>query len=195
MLMALHAVGNAQLLFKLEWIQDSLAWGVFVKPDSGTKPSGSLMVGSGQVTLVAPKDYAFKALKCFSGMWHQNATVTAPKENTSSDYISFGLVSLDIPIPLKEGKETLLFTFATKSGVAPQKLYLIEKDDPFAQLPNSAFTNPGNDMTVLDVEKQAIYYYSGNYGHDRWLPSLKNGMKPEFLQGLGANTLKPFLKP
>lgn len=192
-----HSVhSHAQLRYKLQWLQDSLTWGVFVKPDTGTKPSAMQIIGSGQVTLVAPKEYSFKSLKSFSGNWAQNAYVSGPIENPSRDYISFGFISADPPLPLEEGKETLLFTFSMKSEIPPDSLYLIEFDDPFAQQPNSINSNPGNDISVLDLEKKVMYSFSGTYSTENWNPNLGKKHKQEkYLQGLHSKNMSTAIKP
>ncbi|RMG80339.1 MAG: hypothetical protein D6714_14835, partial [Bacteroidetes bacterium] len=91
--------------------------------------------------------------------------VKAPVENPSKDYISIGLND-DLPqIVYQTGQETLLFTFE-RVGNCLGEIYLIDNDtDPFAQLPNSAGTNPGNDLGVFDFGNGLIsYFYTQNYG-------------------------------
>lgn len=159
----------SQIQFKLQWLPDSLAWGVLATPDPGVEPSDYLIIGSAQVTLVAPSGIQFSNLKSFSGTWEQNAYVPTPKENPNGDYISFGLVTADPPMEFRAGEETLLFTFATKSGDCPDWLYLMTNEDPFNAMPNSMNSNPGNDISVLDPGKgQAIYYFSKVYAPEAW---------------------------
>lgn len=160
--------GNAQIEFKLHWMKDSLSWGVFARPEAGLNPSKYTIIGSGQVTLIAPLDMQFGSLDNYSGIWEQNAYVSAPEENPSKNYISFGLIANDPAIELVEGKETLLFTFKAKDGACPDELYLISNDDPFNNLPNSVNSNPGNDLSVLDPAKNEYYAFSRNYDLDAW---------------------------
>ena len=160
--------GNAQIEFKLHWMKDSLAWGVFARPEAGLNPSGYTIIGSGQVTLVAPLGMQFRNLDSYSGVWEQNAYVHSPEENPDKNYISFGLVSNDPAIELVEGMETLLFTFSAKNDECPDELYLIDNDDPFNHLPNSSNSNPGNDLSVLDPGKNEYYSFSKNYELDAW---------------------------
>ncbi len=137
--------------------------------EAGVSPSESLVTGSGQVTLVAPVGYGFKNLKSFSGTWEQNATVSAPKENSQRAYISFGLSASEQAIPLVAGEETLLFTFEKREKACPDVLYLIANDDPFAKIPNSVNSNPGNDLTIMDFGgRRAMYSYVGNYAPEAW---------------------------
>lgn len=160
---------NAQIEFKLQWLPDSLAWGVFARPMESISPSDYLIIGSGQATVVAPTGAQFANLKSFSGIWEQNAYVNAPKENPEMDYISFGLVTADPPIPLSAGEETLLFTFANKSTTCPETLYLMENDDPFNDMPNSANSNPGNDISILDPgQNKSVYHFSQVYQPEAW---------------------------
>lgn len=159
----------SQIQFKLQWLQDSLAWGVFATPAPGVEPSDYLIIGSAQVTLVAPPGMQFSNLKSFSGTWEQNAYVPTPKENPNGDYISFGLVTADPPMFFNAGEETLLFTFANKSGECPESLYLMTNEDPFNQLPNSLNSNPGNDISVLDPgNQQTVYFFSNVYSPEAW---------------------------
>lgn len=160
--------GNAQIEFKLHWMKDKAAWGVFVRPEAGLNPSAYTIIGSGQVTLVAPLEMQFNGLENYSGVWEQNAYVSAPKENPNKNYISFGLLSNDPAIQLVEGQETLLFTFKAKDEACPDELSLISNDDPFNQLPNSSNSNPGNDLSVLDPAKNEYYAFTKNYELDAW---------------------------
>lgn len=155
----------SQIDFKLQWLQDSLAWGVFAKPKAGIEPSEYLIIGSGQVTLVAAPGSQFTGLKCFSGTWVQNAYVSMPKENPDKDYISFGLETADPPMPFRAGEETLLFTFASKTSDCPtEQLYLMPNDDPFNVPANSMNSNPGQDISVLDPgNEKTMYYFSEIY--------------------------------
>ncbi|MBI1224310.1 MAG: hypothetical protein GC192_03655 [Bacteroidetes bacterium] len=159
----------SQVKFKLQWLQDSLAWGVFATPDDGAEPSDYLIIGSGQVTLVAEPGSQFGNLKSFSGTWEQNAYVPTPKENPEMDYISFGLVTADPPMFFHAGEETLLFTFANKLPDCPETLYLMTNEDPFNHLPNSMNSNPGNDISVLDPgNEKTVYFFSRVYAPDAW---------------------------
>lgn len=153
---------------KLQWLPDSLAWGVFVTPDKGYSPSLNTAVGSGQVTVVAPAGTEFHNFKTFSGIWAQNAYVHAPKENPGKDYVSFGFVKDDPAIELQAGEETLLFTFAEKKGACLDALYLIEEGDPFMVFPNSAHANPGNEISLFDVGARSMYHFSTVYARDAW---------------------------
>lgn len=158
----------SQIDFKLQWLQDSLAWGVFATPSDGARVSNFVIIGSGQATIVAPKGTEFANLKNFSGTWEQNARINAPKENPNNDYISFGLISADPPMQFIAGVETLLFTFTDKNGQCPEKMGLITASDPFNKVPNSVNANPGNDISVLDPQTQIILQFNQVYEPDAW---------------------------
>jgi hypothetical protein len=159
----------SQINFKLQWLQDSSAWGVFATPEAGVSPSEYLIIGSGQVTLVSPPNMQFNNLKCFSGTWVQNSFVGTPVENPAMDYISFGLDQADPPMQFRAGEETLLFTFASREGVCPDLLYLMSNDDPFNIMPNSKNSNPGNDISILDPgNDNKIYFFSKVYAPEAW---------------------------
>ena len=166
MLLSYSAI--SQIEFKLHWMQSEQQWGVFARLEEGATINVYNIIGSGQVTLLAPAGTTFSALHSVSGEWLQNAYIHAPKEKPDTDYISFGLVSNDPEILLVPGKETLLFTFKTRDGTCPEFLSLIENDDPLALYPNSANANAGNDLSVMDPQTMKIYGYSRNYMPNAW---------------------------
>lgn len=187
----------SQIQFKLQWLPDSLAWGVFATPDHGIEPSDYLIIGSGQVTLVAPPGSQFANLKSFSGTWEQNAYVPTPKENPNKDYISFGMVTADPPMSFRAGEETLFFTFSSKTGECPESLYLMANNDPFNNLPNSMNSNPGNDISVLDPNNnKSVYYFSQVYAPEAWdCHPGKTVEQGPFLHGFDKRRKRNHLKP
>lgn len=158
----------SQIKFKLQWLPDSLAWGVFAKPEAGVSPSPYVLVGSGQVTVVAPSGTTFANLKNFSGRWEQNALVPSPEENPGMDYISFGFMTAEPPLKIYAEEETLLFTFQNGKEEFPDTLGLITQNDPFNVFPNSANANPGNDITLMDAKSGIMYYFTGIYTPNAW---------------------------
>jgi hypothetical protein len=152
--------------FKLQLLSDNVTWGVFVKPDNTISPSDNISTGSGQVTIVAPVDFAFTNFKNVSGTWMENARVDAPAEATDKSYVSFGFVSDEPRIDLVPNEETLLFTF-TCDAMFTNTISLFDNiADPFAT-PNSYGSNPGNDIGVIDFSSPdgvVSYHYSRNYG-------------------------------
>ncbi|MAT56195.1 MAG: hypothetical protein CMN32_17125 [Saprospirales bacterium] len=158
---------HAQLEFKLQ-LMDDTTWGVYVRPDTTITPTDSTEVGAGQVTLVAPNGFTYSGFTNVKGIWIENARVNAPPENPSRDYISFGFISNVPKITVQAGSETLLFKF-NRVGSCPDSLYLIENGvDPFDQLPNSANSNPGNNLDMYDFLNAQFYTYARNYAPSAW---------------------------
>ncbi len=161
---------TAQIKLKLQLMPNGESWGVYVKPDPGTNPTLNTTTGSGQITIVVPNGYQFDSITNVSGKWVNNATIIGPPENPTKTYRSLGLQQDQPHIDYLEGQETLLFIFHASMG-CPDDVYLIDNDtDPFNDLPNSANSNPGNDLAVVDIGKQPIgfYYYDGNYALQSW---------------------------
>lgn len=187
---------QAQIQFKLQWLPDSTAWGVFARPVPGVKIPKFTIIGSGQVTILVPPGSRFYDLQSFSGTWEQNAYVATPEENPNADYISFGMMTADPPIILQDGEETLLFTFKAKEGHYPEWMYLMPNDDPFNQLPNSINSNPGNDITALDPATEIVYTFTGIYAPEawNWRPGKLQPQGP-YRQGLDKRHPRIFIKP
>ncbi len=151
------------LNFKIQQV-DVNTYGVFVKPE-GITPSERTITGSGQVTIVAPVDFAYANMENHGGTWIENARVDAPVEATDKAYISFGFVT-DFPkINIYPNEETLLFTFTTDEEFNGTFDLIDNNNDPF-MTPNSYGTNPGNDLGIIDAGAQGglqYYAYSNNY--------------------------------
>ena len=159
-------LGISQIEFSLKLNYDSTKWGVFAKPAAVITPSSNTLTGSGQVTVVAPKGFVVTGIHNYGGTWSQNARSNSPDENPDFDYISFGLSS-DFPkILYQQGFETLLFSFAN-TGPCPDTLHLMANDDPFSS-PNSAGSNPNNEILVIDSGRDENYFYSKNYDLCAW---------------------------
>jgi hypothetical protein len=159
-----------QLNLKLQIMPDGVTWGVYVRPESSLILSNSTVTGTGQITLVAPLNFSYSNLVNHGGNWSQNATATSPAENPGRKYITFGFLMDNPPIAYLPGEETLLFTFK-RTGDCPDTLYLIDNEnDPFAHLPNSLSTNPGNDLSVVDFgsSELGLFFYTGNYDLCAW---------------------------
>lgn len=158
----------SQIEFKLHWMEAEQQWGVFARLEKGTSINPYNIVGSGQVTILAPTGTSFTGMNSVSGEWVQNAFINAPKEKPDTDYISFGLTSNDPEIMLMPEQETLLFTFKPREGECPAFLSLINNDDPMALYPNSANSNAGNDLSVMDPRTMQLYSFSRNYMPEAW---------------------------
>lgn len=155
----------AQLECKIQLNADGETYEVYVQPDNTITPSSATITGTGQLTIVAPTGFQYADFTSQSGLWVANSTVVSPPENPGFDYISIGLSFDNPPIIYQPGAETLLFTFK-RTTLCTGPITLINNDtDPFALLPNSAGTNPGNDLGVFDIGNGlANYFYSKNYG-------------------------------
>ncbi|MEM6316659.1 MAG: T9SS type A sorting domain-containing protein [Bacteroidota bacterium] len=182
---------QAQLYTKLQWMPEDNLWGVFVKTDSTVQPSQNILLGSGQVTVVAPTGFVIENMTSYMGAWSQNARANQPIENTEKDYISFGIRISEPITELGRFGETLILTFSTTADACPSSLYLIEDDDPFvSESPNSLNTNPGNDLQMVDLGNAgSIYRYMGNYDLDSWdcrstniTTSLKDFDRPQLIK-------------
>lgn len=161
---------SAQLYTKLQWMPEDNLWGIFVKADSTISPSQEILLGSGQVTVVAPTGFEVTDVNSYMGTWVLNARVNSPEENSDKDYISFGIRLSEKISQLGQYEETLILTFSSLNNDCPSSLYLIEREDPFVTtIPNSMNTNPGNDLQMVDIgQGAAIYSYQGNYALDGW---------------------------
>ncbi|MEO1259908.1 MAG: hypothetical protein AAFZ15_14035 [Bacteroidota bacterium] len=158
----------SQIEFKLHWMDKEQQWGVFARLEEGATINPFNIVGSGQVTLLAPTGTSFRGMHSVSGEWVQNAFIQAPEEKPDTDYISFGLISNDPEIMLLPDQETLLFTFKPRDGNCPEFLSLINNDDPLAIYPNSANSNAGNDLSVMDPRTMKMYNFARNYMPEAW---------------------------
>ncbi len=157
---------QAQLELRIGILQDGETYAVYTRPDSTINPSQMTITGTGQVTLVVPNGFAYSDFTSVNGNWAANATVVGPLENPTHTYISIGLVIDNPKILYIPGYETLLFTLK-RSSACLGPVYLIENDtDPLNQLPNSVGSNPGNELSAIDIGLPGLpsYFYSVNYG-------------------------------
>ena len=117
------------------------------------------MTASAQVTFRVPAGTVVSstdngqpdAVANLNGSWSLNSRSNAPSENSTSDYLSVGLTSLgttaiiyraNVPVPL--------FEFEVYNCFGSVEL-IDNESDPFNQMPNSANSNPGNQITVLGL--------------------------------------------
>lgn len=163
-------ISLAQLYTKLQWMPEENLWGIFVKADSSIQPTRNILLGSGQLTVVAPAGFQIGEVTSYMGAWIENARANTPIEQPEKDYISFGVQLSEAVTQLGTNEEALILTFSPVDGECPASLYLIEGNDPFVTTsPNSLNTNPGNDLQLIDVGNGvSIYGYSGNYAIDSW---------------------------
>ncbi len=94
--------------------------------------------------------------------WSATSRIDAPSEDNIYDYISFTVAFPDgdhTVFNWAEGQAVKLFTF-TNSGACLGPVALMENSDPF-MAPNSANTNPGNQINVMGLGSDNAY--AGNY--------------------------------
>ncbi|MEZ4960936.1 MAG: T9SS type A sorting domain-containing protein [Saprospiraceae bacterium] len=156
---------NSQVHLKLEQLNGSSEYGVYVQVCPSVNPSGNTITGSGQITVVFPSALQLTNLQNKAGLWTVNAAVIGPDEAPDMAYVSIGF-SVDNPqIIYSSDTPTLLFTFKL-IGSAAGSPHLIENGvDPFDQLPNSESSNPGNELSVVDfgASPMGLYSYEGNF--------------------------------
>jgi hypothetical protein len=148
--------------FKLKQM-DEMTWGVFAVPSGSIAPSKRSNTGSGQVTIVAPINFLYTGLENFGGTWIENARVDGPMEAPDNTFISFGFAADEPRIKYVAGKETLLFTFIVEEIDADFSL-IDNENNPFLA-PNTYGTNPGNDLGVIDFDRNGnmlVYNYTEN---------------------------------
>lgn len=156
----------SQLKFNVKAMPSGSEYGVFLKPCDGITPSDNIITGSGQVTLIIPSSNQMSLTGATHGTWVENGSVHNPVEGQGKSYYSYGFIANIPKVTLTSNEETLLFTVAVTGTGVPSLIN--NETDPFADLPNSANSNPGNDLSMLDVGvvPSAQYLYSGNYSDD-----------------------------
>ena len=165
-LLAICNLASAQINLKIESIPGvPNKWGVFVRTCDDVTPSGSTITGSGQVTFKFPSNLSVSSFTNHAGTWGQNATVSNPNEAVGFKYVSVGFIADSPQIIYQPDTETLLFSFILEGNTTGIPELIHNGVDPFDQLPNSVNSNPGNELTVLDLGVQPLgyYIYAGNY--------------------------------
>lgn len=158
-------LSSAQINLKIADVPgEAGTWGVYARVCENVLPSGNTITGSGQVTLKFQTGGTMSGLTSKAGTWSQNATISNPSEAMGFTYVSVGFIVDNPQIVYQPDSETLLFTFKLNNATAQPSL-LENSVDPFDHLPNSANSNPGNELTVLDfgVQPLGLYTYSGNF--------------------------------
>jgi Secretion system C-terminal sorting domain len=158
-------LSSAQINLKIAAIPgETGSYGVYARVCENIMPSGNTITGSGQVTLKLQAGATVSNLASHAGTWSQNATIANPSEAMGFTYVSMGFLVDNPQIIFQPDSETLLFSFKL-NGSSATPILLENGVDPFDQLPNSANSNPGNELTVLDfgVQPLGLYTYSGNY--------------------------------
>lgn len=163
-ILIVSTVGWGQVQIKLDQVPGTELWGVYLKVCEDFTPTGNTITGSGQITLKHHEMQTVEGLTSVSGTWQKNAAVISPDEAPGISYTSIGFVVDNPQIIYQSDEETLLFTFTLDGGVGTPSL-IDNETDPFNQLPNSESSNPGNDLTAIDMGVSPIefYNYSGNF--------------------------------
>ncbi|MCF8247072.1 MAG: T9SS type A sorting domain-containing protein [Saprospiraceae bacterium] len=164
--LAIRNYAVAQVHLKIEAIPGAAnTYGVYARVCDDVMPSGNTITGSGQVTVIFPAGMTFSNVTPLAGTWTQNALVPSPAEAPNKVYVSMGFLSDNPQIIYQPDTETLLFTFKLTGSAAGAPELIVNGVDPFDHLPNSASSNPGNELTILDfgVQPLGLYTYEGNY--------------------------------
>lgn len=158
----------AGVQFRISYEASSKEYVVYMTPDTVPSPD---MVLSSQVTLRVPHSIGtsrFSIDTLTSAVtninWVNHSRVDAPLENPNTDYLSFGLLysgGKPPPFGWQASKEKRIFSFKSTVGCVAG-IALINNNDPFNQLPNSANTNPGNEFS--NIGWLGGNGYTGNYG-------------------------------
>jgi len=101
--------------------------------------------------------------------WTQTSRIDAPAEDINADYLSFTVAfpaGNHQAFTWRANEEILVFSFANH-GACQGGVTLLSNDDPFTSdvangVVNSANTNPGNQIDVLNLGEGNLYL--GNYG-------------------------------
>lgn len=162
----LSTTAFSQLKYSLQAMPEAYTYGIYVKPCGEVIPSSNTITGTAQVTIVLPLGNNAINLEPKAGIWQESGSVSGPEEAPGKNYFSFGFLTDAPPIVYEAGKETLLFTFQVEGTGVPGLLN--NETDPFAVFPNSVNSNPGNEISVIDIGATPIsyYYYAGNYSPD-----------------------------
>lgn len=170
---------------------------VYLRPN--VNASGPALTLTSQVTLKVPHATAadrFVVGELSSDVagteWSLTSRIDAPIEDSTADYLSFTIAFPDgnhQALAWQADQEVKVFSFAN-TGTCQGNVTLMTNDDPFNAAViigqhNSAHTNPGNQIDVLNLGEGNLYI--GNYGSaaacdDRsgelenyfWLPLINN---------------------
>ncbi|GGD82249.1 hypothetical protein GCM10011514_52840 [Emticicia aquatilis] len=159
-----------QISYRVGLDADKVTYRVFMK-SVASYSNIQAKISTAQVTLIVPhgigaSQFLVSNLQGKSvGSNQMNwgvSRVDAPNENKAADYISFGYNGSGSPLlfNIVAGEEIELFNFKN-TGTCTGSVALITNTDPFSP-PNSANTNPGNQMTVLGFGTGNAY--QSNYG-------------------------------
>ena len=130
---------------------------VSMRPDFA--PSGTAQTLTAQITLKVPHDTVdpFTVNNLFNAIpgvtWSLTSRIDAPTEDPNADYLSFTASinnSLALLANRPANEEFLVFTFDNTAACFGE-VAIMDNDEDFNDLPNSAGTNPGNTIEVFDI--------------------------------------------
>lgn len=148
--------------YRLAYVAATKTYQLYMRPTA--TPAKSTVLAGAQVTIKAPRNFAVSSFTNMVGTWRSPGSITpSPRENPNVDYISFDLAAI-ADFGFQAGVEKLVFTFQSYMGCLGS-VALMENTDPFNKLPNSASTNPGNHIAVLQLNNNVDGNdYLGTYG-------------------------------
>ena len=163
------------LEFSLVYQEATTDWIVYLRA-ADYQPSGVTYASSGQITLKVDTSTTLIDFQSMGGAWETNMpdVVKSPAEAPGHVFYSLGLNSgSSLVIPTEIGATVPLLRFRSFEG-CPISLSLLDNHtDPFAQIPNSVNSNPGNNLTLVDANYNGtgqIFQldWVGNYDLDAW---------------------------
>lgn len=160
----------AQISYRVGLDADKVTYRVFMK-SVASYSNIQAKISTAQVTLIVPHGTGANQFQVSNmqgktvGSNQMNwgvSRVDSPTENKAADYISFGYNGSGSPLlfNIVANEEIELFNFKN-TGNCIGSVALITNADPFSP-PNSANTNPGNQITVLGFGTGNAY--QSNYG-------------------------------
>lgn len=162
-------VVNGGIEYKIVYNAATGRYEIYLRPNV-TPGTPNLTLPSIQVTIKVPHlsgTDAFTPTNIipYAGTtWSVTSRVDAPTEANNADYLSF---TADFSNPAlfnwSGSQELLAFSFA-HGGACAGPLTLMADSDPFNTLPNSAGTNPGNNIAVTGLGADPGNDYLGIYG-------------------------------
>jgi hypothetical protein len=158
--------------YRIAWDADAARYRVFLRASSTPSPDLSL---TAQVTLRVPhgtgaNQFRITDLQSKPGTtWALGSLVTAPIENPSVDYLSFGFTPIDVKaFAFKAGEEQEAFSFKNTGPCIGAVELMDNATDPFNQPPanpkNSTNTNPNNQFANTGWGSSDDNDYLGNTG-------------------------------
>lgn len=158
--------------YRIAWNTSDARYHVYLRASSTPSPDLSL---TAQVTLRVPhgtgvSQFSVTDIQSKPGTsWSLGSQVTAPPEDPSVDYLSFGFTPVDVKaFAFKAGEEQEAFSFKNPGPCLGKVELMDNATDPFNQPPanpkNSTNTNPNNQFANAGWGSTDDNDYRGNYG-------------------------------